>query len=174
MFADHHHSQVRRVQDAPDQLRELTVAKHACLAVRADVDLFENFTRRGERFGEHGRVIRDARGHAVQIHDRQRQEFGEGAIVAQDSKHTSPLAMRGNSAAAVAAHFPPPVMTKSQPSAGKVNFSYNASPNPVFVTCAGDPHYLTYEFMAERALKIVIPAQDFNIGIADSRQANLD
>ena len=174
MLANHHHAQARRAQDARDQLCELAVAKHACLAVRADVDLSENFTRRGERFGEHGRVIRDARGHAVQINDWQRQEFGEGAIVAQDSKHTSPLAMRGNSPAAVAAHLLPPVMTKSQASARNIDFTDNAPPHPVLIACSGDPHDITHEFMAERAVKIVIAAQDFNIGIADTRQANAD
>jgi hypothetical protein len=155
-------------------LCQLSVAEHASLAVCADVNLFEDFTRCGERFGEHGRVIGDACGHAVQIHDRQRQEFCEGAIVAQDSEHAPPLAMRRNSVAAVAAHLSPSMMTKPQASAGNVDFTDNAPPHPVLIPCAGDLHDVANEFVAERAMKIVIAAQDFNIGIANSRQAHTD
>jgi hypothetical protein len=174
VLADHHDTEARRPQDACDQLCELAVAEYTCLTVCGNVDLFEDFARRGQGFCEHGSIIGDARGHAVQIHDRQRQKFGEGAIMAQDSKHASPLAMRRNSTAAISAHLLLPMMTKPQASAGKIDFANDAPPYPVLVTCAGDPHNVAHEFMAERAVKIVIAAQDFDIGIADSRQANPD
>jgi hypothetical protein len=65
-------------------------------------------------------------------------------------------------------------MTKLQAGARNIDFTDNAPPHPVFIACASNPHDITHEFVAERAVKIVIAAQDFNIGIADSRQANAD
>ena len=66
------------------------------------------------------------------------------------------------------------MMTKPQASAREIDFPNHAPPHPVLIPCARDLHDVTHEFMPESAVKIVIAAQDFNIGIADSRQANMD
>src|SRR6266700_3252224 len=89
--------------------------------------------------------------------------------MSQDSQHTAPRAMRRDSAAAIAAHF-----LEAQASAGEIDLSDDAPPNPTLILCAGYAHHFSHEFMAERAVKIVIAAQDFNIGVTDSRQAHAD
>jgi hypothetical protein len=104
----------------------------------------------------------------MQIHDRQYQIFCEGAIMAYNSQNAAPPAMRGNSATAIAAHFSPPNSAEPQTFAGNINFSDDAPPDPVLVFCAGDAHHVAHKFMTERAIKIMIAAQDFNIGIANS------
>src|SRR5882762_474452 len=174
MLTDHHDAQTRGAQDTRNQLRELAIAKHAGLTVRADVYLLEDLARRGQRFGEHGHIIGDAAGHAVQIHDRQRQEFCAGAVMAQNSQDAAARAMRLNSAAAIAAHLLLAKRAKPQPGAREIDFSDDAPPDPVLVFCAGDVHDIAHEFVAERAFKTVIATQDFNIRIADSRQAHAD
>jgi len=71
------------------------------IAVRANIYLFQNFTRRGERLGEDGCLIRYASGHAVQVHNGQREVFGERAIVAEDSQDAPPRAVQACSLGAV-------------------------------------------------------------------------
>ncbi len=63
-------------------------------------------------------------------------------------------------------------MAKPQASAREIDFSDDAPPDPVLVFCAGNARDIAHEFVAKSAFKIVIAAQDFNIRIADSRQAN--
>src|ERR1700682_1318131 len=82
--------------------------------------------------------------------------------------------MRRNSATATAAHLSLPKRAKPQAGARKVDFSDDPPPDPALVPCAGDAYDIAHEFMAERAVKIVITAQDFNIRIADPRQAHAD
>src|ERR1700682_933220 len=82
--------------------------------------------------------------------------------------------MRRNSAAAIAAHFPLTNLAETQAGTRKIDFSDDAPPDPALVSCAGNAYHFPYEFMAECAVKIVIAAQDFNIRIANSRQAHTD
>ncbi len=136
---------------------------HASL-MRANVHLLENFARRGHRFGEHGRFIGDAARHAMQIHDGQGQKLREGAVMADDPQHAPPRAMRRDSSTAITASF-----GESKPRAGQIDFSHDAPPDPAAILRATDAHYFAHEFVPERAVKIVIPAQDFHVGIANSR-----
>ena len=167
VLADHHDAQACRAQHASDQLRELAVADHGRLAVRANVYLFQNFARRGERLGEDGCLIGNARGHAMQIHDGQREVFGERAVVAEDSQHAPPRAVRRDSAAAIAAWLAEP-----QARARQIDFADDAPPDPAAILRARDADDFAHKFVAERAVKIVIAAQNFDVGVADSREAN--
>ena len=47
-----------------------------------------------------------------------------------------------------------------------------APPHPAAILRACDTDDFAHEFVAERAVKIMIAAQDFDVGIADSREAN--
>src|SRR5882762_3564335 len=92
----------------------------------------------------------------------------------QNSQDAAARAIRPNSAAAIAAHLPRAEMAKPQAGARENDFSDDAPPHPVLVFCAGDAHDIAHEFVAECATKIMIAAQDFDIGIADSSQAHAD
>ena len=105
VLADHDNAQAGSTQHPRDQLRKLAVAEDARFPVRADIHLFENFAGGSERFREHGSFIRYAGGHAAQIHDRQREVFGECPVMANDSQHAAALAMRGDSPPAIFAGF---------------------------------------------------------------------
>src|SRR5712691_13446592 len=174
MLADHYDAQTRGAQDARNQLRKLAITEHTGLAVRADIHLFEDLARRGHWLGEHGCIIGNGAGHTMQIHDRQRQEFREGAVVAHNPQYAAARAVRRNAAPAIAAHFRLPKTSKPQSGAVQLDFSDDAAPDPALVSCAGDAHDIAHEFVAKRAVKVVIAAQDFNIRVADSRQAHAD
>ena len=56
--------------------------------------------------------------------------------------------------------------------ARQINFADDATPDPGAVLRARDADDFAHKFVAERAVKIVIAAQNFDVGIADSREAN--
>ena len=148
-------------------MRELAVADHCGFSVRANIYLFQNFARRGQRLGEDGGLIGNARGHAVQVHDGQREVFGERAVVADDSQDAPPLAMRRYPPAAIAA-WP----AEAQAGARQIDFADDAPPDPAAILRACHAHDFAHKFVAQRAVEIVIAAQDFDVGVADSREAN--
>src|ERR1700674_489048 len=167
VLADHYDAQARSAQDASNQLRELAVADHGRIAVRADVYLLENFARGGERLGEDRRLIGNAFGYAMQIHNGQREAFGERAIVADDSQHAPPCAVRRDSPAAIAAF-----LAEAQTRTRQINFADDAPPDPGTIFRARDADDFAHKFVSERAVKIVIAAQNFDVGVADSSEAN--
>ena len=170
VLADHHAT--RRacgVQHARDELRELAVADHGCFSVRANIHLFQNFARGGQRLGEDGGFIGNVRGDAVQVHDGQREVFGKRAVMADDSKDAAARAVRRNSAAAIAAR-----VAEAKAGARKLISPTTRRPIQALILCARDANDFAHEFVAERAVKIVIAAQNFDVGVADSRQAHTD
>jgi hypothetical protein len=169
MFANHDNAQACRAQYTRDELRELAVADYGCLAMLADVYLFQDFACGGERFGEYGCLIGNAWGHAMQIHDGQGEVFGECAVVAEDSEDPSARAVRRDSTAAIAAW-----LAESEAGARQIDFADDAAADPVAILRACDACDFAYKFVAERALEIVIAAKDFDVGVADSREADAD
>jgi hypothetical protein len=103
----------------------------------------------------------------MQIHDGEGEVFRECAIVIDDSEYTSARAMSRDSRAAITARLSNPL-----PGAGYVGFPDDPLPDPACILTAGDAFDFANKFVTERAMKIAVPAQDFDVGIADSGQAH--
>ena len=103
----------------------------------------------------------------MQVYERQREVFGERAIVADDSQDAPPCAVRWDSAAATSARI-----AEAQADARQINFANDPTSDPASILRARDADDIAHKFVAERAVKIVIAAQDFDVGIADSSEAN--
>lgn len=103
----------------------------------------------------------------MKVHNGQGEEFGECAIVAEDSQHAAMRAMRRDSATAIAA-----LVADPQPHAREINFADDALPDPPSIAPACNAHHFADKFMAQCPAKIVISTQNFNVGVADSREAN--
>jgi hypothetical protein len=58
--------------------------------------------------------------------------------------------------------------------ARQIDFSDDAAANPVAILRACDADDFAYKFVPERAVKIVVAAQNFDVGVANSREANAD
>ena len=58
-----------------------------------------------------------------------------------------------------------------EPGACQVNFSDHTPPYPAPILRACDAYYFAHEFVAERSVEIVIPAQNFDVRIAYPREA---
>jgi len=103
----------------------------------------------------------------MQIYDGQREVFGERAVVAEDSQDAPPFTVRRDSPVAIAAW-----LAEAETGARHINFADDAPADPALILRARYTDYIAHKFMAERALKIVITAQDFDVSVADSREAN--
>jgi hypothetical protein len=103
----------------------------------------------------------------MQIHDGQREVFGECAVVAEDSQDAPTFAVRRDSPPAIAAR-----LAEAEPRTRQIDFADNAAANPSAILGACDALDFAHKFVAERALKIVVAAQNFDVGIADSREAD--
>jgi hypothetical protein len=75
--------------------------------------------------------------------------------------------MRRNPAAAIAAR-----LAESETRTNQINFSDRAAPDPLLVTWAGDANYVAHEFVSEGTLKIMIAAQNFDVSVANSSEAD--
>jgi hypothetical protein len=173
VLSDHRYPQTDArtccLQHASDELRELAIADHGSAAVFAKVYLFQNFARGGERLGEDGCFIGNACGHAMQVHNGQDEVFGECAVVAENSENAAARAVRRDSTAAIAAW-----LAEAQAFARQIDFSDDAAADPGAILRACYADDIAHKFVAERAVKIVIAAQNFDVGVADSREANAD
>ena len=134
-----------------DQLRELAVAQHCRARKGTNPFLRENFAGCGERFGEDGLLVTDAGRHQVKIFERQREKFGECAVVTQDAEYFASSAVCFQAAAAEFARAAAPERATSD-----IDFTHDAAAEP-FVSCAGgyaaNIHYLADELMARRSAK---------------------
>jgi hypothetical protein len=73
------------VKNARYQLRQLAVAQDRSLSELANVHLIENLAGCGERLDENRFLIADGIGYDVEVFERQREIFGEGAVVSDDA-----------------------------------------------------------------------------------------
>jgi hypothetical protein len=89
--------------------------------------------------------------------------------MADDSEDAPARAVRGDSSAAVAAW-----VAETQARAGQINFADYAAADPGAIFRGGYADDFAHEFVAQRALKIVVAAQDFDVRVADSRKAHAD
>src|SRR6516225_9797457 len=128
------------------------------------VDLIQDLAGRSEWFNEHCRLVGDRIGNQMQVFQRQRQVFREGAIVSDDAQHFSSLAMASQSAPTKLAD-----RGKSKRAAGDVNFSGDPFAHPTFLDDRGNASYFfnfTQKFMPRGSVKIVVAAQNLDVGIA--------
>ena len=92
--------------------------------------------------------------------------------MSEDSENFAAGTVRFQSAAAKLAW-----RAESESCAGDINFAGDAASQPVFLlaaSCAADVHYFADEFVAGGSTKIVVAAKDFDVGIADAREADAD
>jgi hypothetical protein len=116
--------------------------------------------------------VTDGIGNAVKILEGQGQVFRESAIVMDDAEHGAAGTVGLEAAAAELANGP-----ESVGSARNVDFSGDATADP-FGSPAGG-HVANFgdladEFMPGNAAKSVVAAQNFDIRVANSRQAYAD
>ena len=109
-----------RLQHLRDQQSELSVAQHGDALALGDLDLIQNFARRRDGFDEDGVFGGNRIGHAMQIADRQREEFAKRARVFDDAEHGASGAVAAEAARAPVAM-----------AAGEVDFAGDALPNPL-------------------------------------------
>ena len=126
----------------------------ATCAAQGNADLVQDLARRRQRLDEdsalHGQIV----GQRVQVAFRQSQKFAERAGMIHDAEDATLRAMPAEPAAAPLAS-----------AARQVDLAHHA---------AADPrgrirlHHFTHEFMSWSAGKTVVPALQFQIGIADA------
>jgi hypothetical protein len=137
-----------------DQLSQLAVTENcnsSRTTKRVHFDLRENFAGCGERFGEDGLLVTDAGRHQVKIFERQREKFGESAVVTQDAEYFASSAVCFQPAAAEFARAAAPERATSD-----IDFTHDAAAEP-FVSCAGgyaaNIDYLADELVARSSAK---------------------
>jgi hypothetical protein len=64
------------------------------------------------------------------------------------------------------------LLADPQARARQIDFADDAPPNPAAILRACDADDFAHKFVAERAVKIVIAAQNFDVGVADARETN--
>ena len=106
-------------------MREFAVAQDGGGAKLLDVDLLQDFAGGGQWLDEDGLLIGDGGGNEVEIFERQRQIFGEGAVVIHDANDGAACAMRFEAAAAEGAF-----RAKVVCGAGDVDFAGDALAEP--------------------------------------------
>src|ERR1700722_17315403 len=122
MLAEHHDRNASGDENHRDQLGELAVTQHGCALKCTDSNLSENLTGSGERFDEDGFFIRNCVWDRVEIFERQREEFCEGAVVSDDSEHLATGAVGLEAAAAKFAGAP-----ESESRAGDIDLAGDAA-----------------------------------------------
>ena len=117
-----------------------------------DIDLIENFTRRGYWLNKDGLFVGDGIGHAVQVMDGEREKFPERSRVLHDSEHGA----RG-AVAAEAACAPIAVSTS------KIDFAGYPTSDPL-VANPGDRYHFAYELMSRSSGEAIVSTLQFEIG----------
>src|SRR5947207_9142956 len=169
MLSIKHNARQRSSQHPRDELSKFAISEHRSFTKLFYVQLIENFASRCERLDEHSRLVADRIGNYVQTFKRQGQIFGECAIMRHDAENLAPLAMPRKAAFAKPAN-----RLKSQRAARNVNFSSDALADPAFLHRGGNLGCVLNfadKFMSRRSAKIMIAAQNFNIGVADTRHS---
>jgi hypothetical protein len=108
----------------------------------------------------------------VKIFDRQSQIFGKRAVMVHDSENLTTGAVSRETTFAIDADG-----AKAQGVAGDIDFTHDAfaQPAPLFVRAnARNVLHFSDKFMSRNATKIVVAAQDFDVGVADAGKTNAD
>jgi hypothetical protein len=146
-------------QNLRAQSSKFTVAQDQYFIAGIDLDLFQNFKSRRERFRKDGGLIANAVGQQVQVCDRHGDPFGESSVGPEDAHD---VAM-----GTVAAE---PARTPIAPAASEIDFT-NHTPAQKFSRSVAD---LTDELMAGNALETHVASENLQIGGANTGEVNLD
>src|ERR1700688_5041519 len=106
----------------------------------------------------------------MQIFQRQRQILRKRTVVRHNSQHFAACAVRSQPAVAKLAN-----RTKAERAASDVDFPNHTLSNPALFrlrTYPADFFDLANKLMSRRSVKIVIPAQNFHVGVANSRHTH--
>jgi hypothetical protein len=117
-------------------------------------------------------LIADRIGNYVQIFEGQRKVFREGAVMRNDAKHGSASAVRFQAPPAEGANR---AITVSR--TRHIDLTHNAPPDPPSPLSFGNAvnlRDLADKLVPRRTAKIMIPAQNLNIGVANSSQPDTD
>ena len=153
-------------------MSEFTVAQNGCFAEVLHWNLIENFAGRSERLDKDGLLGAHYVRNEVEIRDRQSQIFGKRAVMVHDSENLTTGAVSRETTFAIGADG-----AKAQGSAGDIDFTHDAFAQPSFLfvranTC--NVLHFSDKFMPRSAAKIVVAAQDFDVGVADAGKTNAD
>ena len=101
----------------------------------------------------------------MQILQRKREVFGKRAIVIHDAQYAAPGAVTNQALPAKFAE-----RTKTQGAAPDIDFAADSFSQPAFPVSRGriDFDHLPDKFVPRSAAERVIPAEDFDVGIADA------
>src|SRR6266567_4409688 len=148
---------------------ELAVAEDGNFAEAPYRQLLEDFARGRKRLSENSDFIGHAVRHAVKIFEWQGEILCKGAIMRDDAENFAPRAVSFEAAAAKTAQ-----RAETECRAADIDFAHDAAADPARAFVRGAAHvlYFTDKFVAGGSAKIVIPAQNFDVGIADACQAH--
>ena len=154
------HLRALRLQHLRDQQPELAIAQDGHPLALGDLHLIQNFARGRNRLDEDSVFGGNRRGNAMQVADRQRQEFSKRPRMLDDAQHGSRRAVTAQAALAPFAM-----------SAGEIDLAHYPLPDPRFVGGLG---HFAHEFVARRSGKSVVAALQFQVGGTDpgGQQAN--
>src|SRR5208282_1025983 len=172
MFAVKNDARARGLQNEGDELRQLAVAEDRGDGKFSNIQLIEDLARGGERLNEYGFRVTHVFRYDVEIFQRQGEIFRKRAVVRNDAQHRAPGTMRLQAAPAERAQ-----RLVAIGGAGHIDFACHALAHPALSCFGGDArnlHDFADKFMPRRAAKLVIAAQDFHVGIADSREPHAD
>ena len=107
----------------------------------------------------------------MKIFERQRETFCKSAVVRDDAENFAPRAVRFQAAAAKTAQ-----RAETECRAADIDFAHDAPADPARAFERGAAHvfYFTDKFVAGGSPKVVITAQNLDVGIADACQAHLN
>ena len=126
-----------RLKNLCDQQPQLPVAQHGDRCASRDTSLFQNFAGGGQRFHEHGLLVRDVLRDDVEISFGQSQELPKCTRVLHNPQHGAIRAVPPQGSTA-------PVAVPT----GQIDLADNSSPDKFGPICF---HYLANELMTRRA-----------------------
>jgi hypothetical protein len=158
------------LQNASDELREFTIAKHCSIPKFVKWNLIQDLAGSSERFDENCLFVRHVRGNYVEIFEREREIFREGSIMGHDAQHGAAGAVSFQSATTKFANWPEVVRR-----AGNIDFAGDAFACPALSLGGGstcDLDDFSYKFVAGHSVKLMVATQDFNVCVTDSAETN--
>src|SRR5208283_2794032 len=160
----------RGLQHGSDQLREFTVAEYGRSGEIANGDLVQDLAGCGERLDKNSLFIGNVCRDEMQILQWQYKIFGEGSVVGHNSQNG---AFGTVCFQATSAKFTNGFVIVG--GAGNINFARDSFAQPVpsrFCRHACYFDYFANEFVPWNAAKPMIATENFDVGIANSRQAH--
>src|SRR5215471_10797073 len=161
-----------RPQHASNELRQFTIAENGRAGESPNIDLRKDFESGGKWFDKDGLFVAHLLRHAVQVFKRQGKVLRKCSIVAKNSQYRAPRTMRLQATLAKVAYG-----TIAKRRAGNIDLAGDARSDPrsFLRRCNScDVSDFSNKLMTRSSPKTVVPAKDFDVGIADARKAHFD